>query len=57
MQQIDITISPSTLTNDELLRLADYYLTQGALPKNWQYELASRFREVLDALDDLTEKK
>lgn len=51
MQQIDVTIQPSSLTNEELLRLANHYLALGSLPKNWQLELTSRFTELLFKLD------
>lgn len=53
MQQIDVSIVPSALTNEELLRLANHYLMLGNLPKNWQLELVSRFAEVLDELEDV----
>jgi hypothetical protein len=52
MQQIDVAINPSTLTNDELLRLANHYVYQGSLPKSWQHELIWRFHDVLDKLDE-----
>lgn len=51
MQQIDVNILPSSLTNDELLRLANYYLMMGELPRNWQLELAARFTELMFKLD------
>lgn len=47
MQQIDVSINPRVLTDKELLRLADYYLATGNLPRDWQLELIERLAQYV----------
>jgi hypothetical protein len=51
MQQTDIGIAPTTLTDDELFRLARTQLYSGTLTESWQHELVARFERLLFKLE------
>lgn len=48
MQQTDIGINPTTLTDDELLRIARNHMYLGTLPESWQHELVARFERLIE---------
>lgn len=41
------SVSPTHLTDKELVRYADQLLIQGQLPKEWQEEIIKRLEQLL----------
>ena len=49
-------IRPSSLTDDEFLRLCQSILVIEKLPVEYQQALVDRFKKLLDKIDELTEQ-
>jgi hypothetical protein len=46
-------IRPSSLTDDEFLRMCQGILVLSELPREYQQALADRFEKLLNTIDDL----